>query len=60
MYGTLQFGKFKFVSDNPYNQITKLRGNCLMMQLALFCSSEKKDKGTVLCLDIYRSSRYAK
>ncbi len=40
MNGTLQFGKFKFVADNPYNQITKLRGNCLM-QLALFCSSEK-------------------
>lgn len=40
MNSTLQFDKFKFVADNPYNQITKLRGNCLM-QLALFCSSEK-------------------
>ena len=27
--------KFLFVADNPYNQITKLRVNCLM-QLALF------------------------
>ena len=46
MNGTLQFGKFKFVADNPYNQITKLRGNCLM-QLPLFCSSEKSLTGNV-------------